>query len=275
MAAFGFRVLASGSRANVTLVVTESSRVLIDCGLSARETARRLVEAGIDPNSIDALVVTHEHSDHVRGIRVFAKQFKLPVYASEDTIGASGELQEVAGDQLRFFSSGEDFGIGNLSFSPFSIPHDAVDPVGFKITGHGKSFVIATDLGHVTQLVRERIAGASALLLEANHDLDLLHNAPYPWELKQRIRGRLGHLSNDAARELLADSVAASGWTPQVVIAGHISENSNEPWRAVAALRDGLSQASAHVEVAASSFGAPTAYYELTQERESRALVNE
>ncbi|MCB9029675.1 MAG: MBL fold metallo-hydrolase [Deltaproteobacteria bacterium] len=220
-----FSVLSSGSKANSTFIEVGSQRILIDCGLSAKQTSIRLLELGIDPESINAMIITHEHSDHVRGISVMSRKYSIPVFANEETAQFLDNIYA-----LETFVTGQKFCLNEVEISPFSIVHDAVDPVGFVLEAEGLKFAQATDLGRVTPLVRESLRGAHALVLESNHDLDMLQESQYPWELKQRIASSHGHLSNDTAGNLLFELFHHDMF--QVVL-GHLSENCNTPQLAV------------------------------------------
>ncbi len=244
-----FSVLASGSRANCIFVEGAGTRVLIDCGLSAKQTAIRLEQRGIDPSSIEVIVVTHEHSDHVKGIRVFCKRHKARVVVNSATLAKCKDLREVHSDLIEVFESRDPFSIGGLSFEPFSVTHDAVDPVGFRVSCGSAYLGVVTDLGQVTNLVRESIRDLHGLVLEANHDPKMLEDAPYPWELKQRIGSRQGHLSNETAGALLEELSAQEKQSRlQVVVAAHISENSNTPELAVEVLRQGWQRGGSAVQ---------------------------
>lgn len=220
-----FCVISSGSKANCTYIEAGDTRILIDCGLSAKQTELRLLERGLAPDKIDAIIVTHEHSDHIHGIPTFSKRYRIPVYSNE---GTSRHLKNPFA--IERFSTGDEFWIGGLRISPFSIVHDAEDPVGFVIRAEGLKFTQATDLGRVTPLVLESIRESNAIVLESNHDQELLENCSYPWELKQRISSSHGHLSNDTATSLLHDIVHPALLH---VVLGHLSENSNTPERAL------------------------------------------
>ena len=216
-----FSVLSSGSKANCTYIEASGVRLLIDCGLSGKQTESRLAEIGVRPDSIDAILVTHEHSDHIYGIHTFSRRHKVPVYINRATYEQLD--REVVHE---FFVTGEEFCVESVTISPFSIVHDAADPVGFAVKAEGFKFVQVTDLGRVTTLVHEQVQGANALVLESNHDQEMLQNCDYTWHLKQRIASTHGHLSNDAAGQLLSDTLH-----PELfhVVLGHLSENSNTP----------------------------------------------
>jgi phosphoribosyl 1,2-cyclic phosphodiesterase len=229
-------VLASGSKGNAVYVSNEKTAVLIDAGLSAIEIERRLRSRDINPEALDAIVVSHEHTDHVQSVGVLSRRFRLPIYINEPTLVAAkpqlGSLHEI-----RRFQRGGPFQIGSLSIHPFSVCHDAADPVGFTIKDGSAKIGIATDLGVATQLVSHHLRGCRLLILEANHDLEMLEEGPYPWELKQRIRGRLGHLSNEASRDLLGEVFNRA---LEHVVVAHMSETNNRPDRALAVLGEAV-----------------------------------
>ncbi len=215
--------LSSGSKGNCLFVESGDARVLVDAGISARQIARRLDTIGVDPSSIDAIVLTHAHNDHVRGAGVFARKYKPPIYGHPETL-----------DQITYFLRREEtvvpwtesFTIKDLSFVPFEIPHDAYPTVGYTISQNGRRLVVCTDLGVVTNRVKEVLKQADLLLIESNHDPDMLMNGPYPWELKERIASRVGHLSNHDTGELL--KAVLSSKTQRILLA-HLSEINNSP----------------------------------------------
>jgi len=223
-----FSVLASGSKANCTVVESRGACLLIDCGLSAKEAVRRLSARGIDPQSVSAILVTHEHRDHVAGIPVLSRRYRVPVYANAET-GAC--LERIYG--LETFRTGSAFTLGGLSVSSFPVTHDAGDPVGFTFSEAGLKLVYATDLGRVTNVVRDAVRRCNALILEFNHDRGLLRDCCYPWPLKQRIASSHGHLCNDDAAALVAE---LGHRELRHLVLGHISENSNTPETARGAL---------------------------------------
>ena len=217
-------LLASGSRGNATLIEADGCRVLIDAGLSAREINRRLGEIGLYADDLDALLITHEHRDHVGGIGPLARRHHLPVYIVPQTAAAIPQLGKIAA--LHHFRPGDRFSLGPLEISSFSITHDATDPVGFVISSSEGRVGYATDLGIATRLVADQLKGVRVLVLESNHDEQMLLDGPYPWPLKQRIQGRHGHLSNRAAAELLRQ-LAWDGL--EAVFLAHLSEENNHP----------------------------------------------
>lgn len=235
-------VLGSGSTGNSILLVANGTRVLVDAGLSARETVRRMALLGEDANSLDGILITHEHGDHAGGLRVLIKDLDCPVFMSAKTRDAYvSERRNVANDEPRRRSdalrdrmveidSGHDFRIGEIDFHPFTVPHDAVDNFGFTATHAGVKVATLLDFGHITTLVTERLRGCAAVVIESNHSRDMLKTVEhYPWELKQRILSRLGHLSNEDVAEWLLDGF--DGQARHIVLA-HLSQRANNPYLA-------------------------------------------
>ena len=297
-----FTVLASGSKGNSTVVSGGRTRILVDAGLSCRELFKRMRMAGEEPETLDAIVITHEHQDHIQGLAVTARKLGIPVYFTEgthrawmrwltprkqmtysqwleadaatrqqvaarqaeaDAAACEGEpdeadleagpetgqaevVQAVAGEgqaeagakavapqkdpawlpSVEYFEAGQPFQIGDIAISPFTIPHDAVDPVGFVFRTEGVRMAVATDLGYVPPNVKAQLKGLDLLLLESNHDLEMLRDGPYPWSVKQRVLSRVGHLSNEAAAEFLEREY--DGQASYVILA-HLSESNNLP----------------------------------------------
>jgi phosphoribosyl 1,2-cyclic phosphodiesterase len=230
--ALSITVLASGSRGNSTVLATNRTRLLVDCGLSCRETCRRLAAQGIAPESLSAVLITHEHSDHVAGLHVMAKKFRLPVFMTAPTHGAwQRRYKDAAGnrvqaERLETFSAGRAFTVGDIDVMPFTIPHDAADPVGFRFLTEGLRVAIATDLGFIPPNVRDQLRACDGLVLESNHDLEMLRGGPYPWAVKQRVMSRVGHLSNESLADFLANDY--DGGAAFLVLA-HLSEQNNHP----------------------------------------------
>ena len=237
-------VLGSGSTGNAVLLVANGTRVLVDAGLSAREIARRMALLGEDPNSLDGILITHEHGDHSGGLRVLIKDLDCPVYISAKTrdayvcesrcVGINNEeprrRAEALRDRVVEIDSGCDFQIGKIDFHPFTVPHDAVDNFGFTATHNGVKVATVLDFGHVTTLITERLRGCAAIVMESNHSCDMLKTVEnYPWELKQRILSRLGHLSNEDVAEWLLDGF--DGQARHIVLA-HLSQRANNPYLA-------------------------------------------
>ncbi len=217
-------MLASGSSGNCTLVATERTRLLVDAGLSAREIERRLHAVGERLDRVDAILITHEHGDHIAGLPVLSRRARRPVFLTELT--ASTICWEGEPPPIERFQAGAKLRIGDIEVASFSLPHDAVDPVGFSFTAQGLKIAVVTDLGYIPDSIRFHVRGADVLLLESNHDLEMLKVGPYPWFVKQRVMGRHGHLSNEAvARFIQRDLDPATG----TLILGHLSEHNNHP----------------------------------------------
>ena len=278
-----FTALASGSKGNSTVLSGGRTRILVDCGLSCRELFRRMKLADEEPETLDAILITHEHSDHVNGVAVTARKLGIPVYFTEgthrawmrwisprrqmtykqwleqihkqaaerqaeaETTVAEGEPDEndLAEDAeaaepvapvkakdpawlpaVEYFAPGEPFEIGDISISPFTTPHDAADPCGFVFCAEGVRIGFATDLGYIPPNVKAQLKDLDLLLLESNHDLEMLRDGPYPWSVKQRVLSRVGHLSNEAAAGFLEDDY--DGQAAYIILA-HLSESNNLP----------------------------------------------
>ena len=247
--------LASGSEGNATLLDFGSTRLLVDAGLSARTLARRLRSVGVDPAELTCLLLSHEHSDHARGAERFSMRHGVPVVCGRGTLEAM-DLSPVHFADWRPLLSGSPLVVGRVRVDAFPVPHDAVEPVGFVVEGAGVSVGVATDLGHATTLVVERLRGCHALVIEFNHDDRMLRDGPYPWRLKQRVGGRMGHLSNDEAAGLLRLAIDDAC---QAVVLAHLSEHNNTPRRALASARSALTAAGRRkVELTVAARKAPT-----------------
>jgi phosphoribosyl 1,2-cyclic phosphodiesterase len=278
-------VLASGSRGNSTVVSSTRTRILVDAGVSCRELFKRMQAAGEEPRSLDAILVTHEHQDHVQGLAVTARKLGIPVYFTEATHRAwmrwvtprkrmtyaewlaerkqqaearaaaavnppavhsqiedreafdeeqetftpdesSPRADPAALPSVEYFTAGEGFSIGDIAVTPFTIPHDAADPVGFVFEAEGIRIGLATDLGYIPAHAAMRLRRCDVLMLESNHDLDMLRDGPYPWSVKQRVMSRVGHLSNNATAEFLEKGYDGQA---EYVILAHLSESNNLP----------------------------------------------
>jgi phosphoribosyl 1,2-cyclic phosphodiesterase len=287
-------VLASGSKGNATVIAAGSTRILVDAGMSCRELMKRMAQVGEDPEELDAILITHEHLDHVAGLSVLARRLKIPVFFTESThrawvrmltprttmsyakwletvqrekaeradhapahtalmtetdphaaddpieaeaidcaAAAEAEAPKVKADPaflpaVEYFRAGHGFSIGEIDVNPFTIPHDAADPCGFVFHARSESIrmAIATDLGYVPPNVKMALRGVDVLLLESNHDLEMLKDGPYPWSVKQRVLSRVGHLSNAACAEFLLRDYDGGAHT---IVLGHLSEQNNLP----------------------------------------------
>lgn len=233
-------LLASGSKGNAIYIESADSRVLVDAGLSAREITSRLAGIGVEADRLDALLITHEHGDHCRGLGPMARRYKLPVYLTPGTRQALPHPGRI--DEFREFEAGDAIELRDLRIQTFALTHDAAAPAGFCIETAAGKIGIATDLGIATRLVAERLKGSRVLILESNHDETMLRDGPYPWPLKQRVRSNHGHLSNAASSELLQ----ALLWNGlEAVFLAHLSETNNLPELAEQSARQVLGRQSA------------------------------
>ena len=250
-----FAYLGSGSRGNSAVITCGDTTVMLDCGFSLKEAERRLNRLGLTASDIDALFVTHEHTDHIAGVGPFARRHKLPVHMTAGTF-ASGRAGAVPGlEQVHFDTEIE---VGALTVRPVPVPHDAREPVQYIFEQGGRRLGILTDLGHITPIVRNAFASCDALVVECNHDLDMLSAGPYPRALKERVAGHYGHLNNAQAAELLA---GVEQTRLQHVLAVHVSEKNNTAQLASDALREVIHVPELTVEVACQNAG--TAWREI------------
>ncbi len=253
-------VLGSGSGGNAVVVESGDFRLLIDAGFSCRELENRMKTVGIEPKSIRALLLTHEHEDHVRGANRFARRYQLPVYLTAGTRLGTDLAEDVA-VRVNRVQSGRPFEVGPFGIEAFDIPHDAREPVGFVVEdAGGRRLGLVADIGCRSQLAWGRLSNLDLLLIEANHDLEMLRNGPYPWSLKQRVAGRHGHLSNREAAEglpeLLCDRLRA-------VVLYHLSRTNNRAALAFAEIGEALARERSSAEVIVSGQFEPTAWLEV------------
>jgi phosphoribosyl 1,2-cyclic phosphodiesterase len=240
-------ILGSGSSGNCAYLETSETRLLVDAGLSGRQIRQRLLTIGRTPESLNGVLITHEHSDHIQGLTGLAARLQIPIYCNRLTKEAI-ECQLQIKLDVRLFSTGASFEIGDLFVNTFSIPHDAYDPVGFLIQTAAGNIGFLTDLGHATKLVIERVRTSNILLLETNHDLKLLQeDTKRPWSIKQRILSRHGHLSNNAAAEVAEQIISAD---LNHLYLGHLSSDCNRPELALSTVSLALQKIGAtHVRV--------------------------
>lgn len=233
-------VLASGSKGNCIYVSGGGASLLVDAGLSARELVARMQRAGIEPESIQAVLFTHDHVDHYRGIEVFSRKYPVRLFANEGTAAGIELGCPKLAREWEIFETASCFEIGGLRVEAFTVPHDAADPVGFVFDDGASRLCLATDLGQATPLVCAKLAQCHAAILESNHDYDMLMQSERPWPLKTRIAGHSGHLSNDDAAALLCSSVPAQLHT---LLLAHLSEECNTPALALNTMRQALRSA--------------------------------
>jgi len=220
-------VLGSGSRGNATFIKSERVRLLLDVGLSRKEIARRLESIGEDPDGIDAVLITHEHADHAGGLKMLMKELTVEAFLTPGTIRAiEAEQFELTDSKIIPVRPFTPFTVGDMEIFPFRVPHDAVEPVAFSITCAGIKITQLTDIGYMPDYVAERLRGSQVLIVESNHDLEMLRVGPYPWNLKQRLMGRYGHLSNTAVSRFIREQY--DGMAEHVLLA-HLSSKNNHP----------------------------------------------
>jgi phosphoribosyl 1,2-cyclic phosphodiesterase len=254
-------ILGSGSSGNCAYLETDQARLLIDAGLSARQIRQRMATLARAPETLDGILITHEHSDHITGLAGLAARLNLPIYCNRLTKEAIEEQLDIQ-INAHLFTTGDSFEMGDVTVDTFAIPHDACDPVGFLVRTPTGNIGFLTDLGHATKLVVERIRAANVLLLEANHDLKMLQDDPHrPWSLKQRILSRHGHLSNDSAADV-AGQILSAGL--RQLYLGHLSQDCNRPELARRTVAGRLEQlGGTHVCVESTSQDVPSATFTL------------
>lgn len=255
-----FSVLGSGSTGNSTIVECGSTRILIDAGLSAKQLCVRLESLDIEPASISAILLTHEHGDHVRGLKSFIKKHPTPLYATAETAHVIRETDVGNADWITF-EAGQDFTINHLHIGSFAIQHDAVDPVGFVVSNGVFRFGLLSDAGFVTESVKQRLKNLSALFVEANYDDELLElDTKRPWSIKQRIASRHGHLSNVQVEELIRD--VAHPCLGRIVF-GHLSSDCNCPKKVSFRFKSLLDELGLNASLHCATQSEPTPWFEL------------
>ena len=228
--------LFSSSKGNCTYVFSDKTKILVDIGVSSKRLVENLGKNNIKPEEIQAILITHEHSDHIKGIRVFSKKYNVPVFASQKTWGTLISL-EIPDSLKNEFVVGKKFNIGNICIYPFSIPHDAIDPCGFSMTSGESKVTVATDMGHLTPELLYNFEASDSILLEANHDVAMLRSGNYPYFLKERVIGNFGHLSNALSAEAVEYLIKKG--TKKFILA-HLSEENNMPELALETVRSRL-----------------------------------
>ncbi|MBQ6998954.1 MAG: MBL fold metallo-hydrolase [Clostridia bacterium] len=222
-----FCTLFSGSSGNCTFISDGKTNLLIDAGVSAARICAALAEIGYSPFDIHGILLTHEHRDHISGVGVLSRNYSIPVYANVGTIEKTMAITGwIFDDYIHTFKSNEKFDVGDIEIFPFSISHDTVDPVGYTFRFDGAYYSVATDIGYVTETVLKHLCKSESVLIESNHDVQMLNSGPYPYYLKKRILGNKGHLSNECAAHLAAQLVK---WGTKRITLGHLSEKNNTP----------------------------------------------
>ena len=224
---FNFCSLYSGSSGNSLFVQSENTKILVDAGVSSKKIEKALNDIEVDPSSLDGILITHEHIDHVQGLGTLSKKFNLPVFVTQETLDAMPKQKDKLSVQnVKLFKVSEKFEIGDLTINPFSIPHDAVNPCGFNIFKGNKKISIATDIGHITNSILKNLEESLFVMLEANYDPEVLKCSPYPFTLKTRIAGPSGHLSNQLAGKTITYLLQCG---LKSAMLGHLSKQSNFP----------------------------------------------
>lgn len=234
--------LFSGSSGNAIYISNESTHILVDAGLSGKKIEESMAAAGGDIRKIQAIVISHEHIDHTMGAGILSRRFNIPIYANQRTWEAMrNQLKMINPGCIRLFNTGQPFSIGDMEVRPFSTPHDAVEPVGFNFICDNKTVTIATDIGHMDKTLLSNLEGSDMILIESNHDVEMLKMGRYPWPLKQRILSDLGHLCNEMAGKVVA-YLATRG--TQKFLLGHLSAENNFPELAFQTVRNALHEKS-------------------------------
>lgn len=222
-----FCSLFSGSSGNSLFIATEGTKILIDAGLSGKRIIEALYSIGENPSELSAILITHEHSDHTRGAGIISRKFDIPIYANENTWEAMDkEISPIKLKNKAYFSTETEFKIGDIVINAFNIPHDAAEPVGYNFFIDDKKITVATDIGHINKVLLKFFEMSDLILLESNHDIEMLKVGPYPWHLKQRILGEKGHLSNEMAGKVIA---YLAGKGTKNFLLGHLSKENNFP----------------------------------------------
>lgn len=258
---FRFSVLASGSSGNAFYIESKKERILVDAGLSGKQIDRLFREIEVDPKQITSILVTHEHSDHVKGLGIIARKYQLPIYANEKTWKAmENTIGEVPLDQKFIFASGETRTFGDIDIQSFGVSHDAAEPMFFTFHHNGKKVALVTDLGYVSERIKKTIEGADAYIFEANHDVGMLQMGRYPWNVKRRILGDTGHVSNEDCGLALCDVI--SNQTKRIYLA-HLSKDNNMKELARMSVDNMLKERGIHMDLRDTDPSAPTALYDV------------
>jgi phosphoribosyl 1,2-cyclic phosphodiesterase len=253
-------VLGSGSKGNSIFIASPQTRVLVDAGFSCAQVEQRLAKIGESIHGINGIIISHEHHDHLRGVNTLIRRYGIPLFISEKTFEGA-RIRFPHSVKNFFITAGNPFSVGDLQFHPFTVPHDAIDPLGFVIQCNNEKIGIAVDLGFPSKLVEQKLRDCSVLILESNHDPEMLLGGPYPWELKQRIMSRLGHLSNTDLAELLKKILSHK---VKYLFLAHLSETNNHPQLAWQCCSSVLEECNInHIKIIVSSQNKPTELLEI------------
>lgn len=224
---FKFCSLSSGSSGNCQYIETNNMRILVDAGLSGKKTQELLASIDVDPTSIDCILVTHEHMDHVKGAGILSRRFDIPIYANKSTWESMEcDLGKLKNENIKIFETGSDFELGDLGVLPFKISHDCSEPVGYSFYNKNKKISVVTDTGCIDNDIKKTITNSNLLMIESNHDSEMLRMGSYPWFLKKRVSGEFGHLSNEDAGNLIAEVLSGKN---ENILLGHLSRENNFP----------------------------------------------
>lgn len=224
---FRFCSLSSGSCGNSQYIETENMKVLVDAGLSGKKIQELLASIDVDPKELDCILVTHEHGDHVKGAGILSRRFNIPIYANEKTwVGMEEGLGKMKAENIRIFDTNSDFELGDIGVMPFDISHDAAEPVGYSFYNKSKKISIVTDTGCIDSDIKNYIKNSNLLMIESNHDKDMLKMGSYPWYLKQRVSGEFGHLSNEDAGNVISQVISGNN---ENILLAHLSKENNFP----------------------------------------------
>lgn len=231
-----FCSLASGSSGNCHLINDGKNFLLIDAGLSGKQIENKLKEVDVDPKNLSAILVSHEHSDHIHGAGILSRRYNIPIYANDGTwAGMECKIGNIKEENIKYFISNENFSIGDFNIRPYRISHDANEPVGFSIQRDSIKISIATDLGYISEDIMEEVRDSSLVILESNHDEEMLKAGSYPYSLKRRILSNIGHLSNEAAGNAIVDLVSKN---VKSILLAHLSRENNFPELAIATVKN-------------------------------------
>ncbi|HPP31574.1 MAG TPA: MBL fold metallo-hydrolase [Soehngenia sp.] len=243
---FSFCSLSSGSSGNCQYIETKNAKILVDAGFTGKRLVELLANIDVDPKDIDAILVTHEHIDHAKGVGILSRKYNIPIYANEKTwMGMEPIIKAVKSENIKIINANKNFEIKDVLIHPFNVSHDALDPLGYLLFNEMKKITILTDTGCVNEGIKSKIRGSHLFFIEANHDIEMLRNGSYPIYLKKRILSQIGHLSNDACLEILREVLV--GENEQVLLA-HLSKENNLPQLAFKTIHDGLRASGYDVE---------------------------